>query len=352
MTSGRVDPEFWSGRRVLVTGHTGFKGGWAVLWLRALGAEVTGLALPPDTWPALYHLGQVENACTSMTVDIRDLAALERAVVGARPQVILHMAAQTPAGPSYRDPVDTFTTNLMGTVNLLEAARSLPELEAVLVVTSDKVYENAGGADALRESDTLGGHGPYAASKAAAEIAVSSWRRSFLGSRVKLMTARSAHVLGGGDFGTDRIVPDIWRAVQKGEPLALRDPDVKLPWQHVLDYLAGYFLYLQAAVGGEPVPGALNFGPGVAGDGASPVELLEALQAALGAGAGWERAKDPSRGDLVRPVLDTSAAQGALGWHPRLATAGAIRLTADWYHAHAAGEDMADFTRGQIEEYG
>lgn len=347
----RVDPAFWAGRRVLVTGHTGFKGSWATLWLASMGAEVTGIGLPPDTWPALYHLGCVEDACRPVTLDIRNRCALQEAVVKAQPQVILHMAAQALVRPSYRDPVTTFETNLSGTIHLLEAARGIAELQAILVVTTDKVYENTGEGRPFTELDPLGGHDPYSASKAAAEIAAASWRRSFLGERVPLMTARAGNVIGGGDFAPDRIVPDIWRAARKGEQLVLRYPHATRPWQHVLDCLAGYLLYVQAAVTGRALPPALNFGPDAAAGTATVAELTAAMQAALGARDGWRQ----ETGDIPREAallaLDTAAARAALGWRDRYPTAEAIRRTAAWYRAHDAGEDMAAFTRAQIAEH-
>jgi CDP-glucose 4,6-dehydratase len=346
-----VDPAFWSGRRVLVTGHTGFKGSWLTLWLKAMGAHVTGVALAPDTQPSLCELAGVEESCRSIILDIVDADALRKVVVDARPQIILHLAAQPLVRLSYRDPLGTFAANVMGTANLLEAARDAPDLETVLIVTTDKVYENDNAGRAFVESDPLGGHDPYSASKAAAEIVTASWRRSFFNGNARVLAARAGNVIGGGDFSADRIVPDVWRAARAGVPLVLRYPNSTRPWQHVLDCLAGYLLYVEAAVRGEAVPHALNFGPAPGASEETVSALAAAMQASLGAASGWAQEKGAFPVEAAKLALDTSAARKALGWRDRYRTDEAIRRTAAWYSAFNAGEDMAAFTRRQIAEY-
>lgn len=348
----RVDPGFWKGKRVLLTGHTGFKGSWATIWLREMGAEVTGIALAPDTHPAMFDLCSVDALCHSVELDIRDRIALARAVQDARPEIVIHMAAQALVRPSYGDPVGTWETNVLGTAHLLEATLAAPEVSAVLVVTTDKVYENDGSGRAFCEDDPLGGHDPYSASKAAAEILVASYRRSF-GSRIRILSARAGNVIGGGDFAADRIVPDIWRAARAGERLVLRYPQATRPWQHVLDCLAGYLLYLEAAIGDGSMASSLNFGPDAAATGEATVaELTAAMQDALGAPTGWAQEPGPVPPEAGRLVLATEAARRALGWRDRLPSAAAIAATADWYKALGAGADMQAFTRAQIAAHG
>lgn len=347
----RVSPEFWAGRRVLLTGHTGFKGSWAALWLSQMGARVSGIALRPDSTPALFDLAGVEAACDdSMILDIRDADALAQAVEKARPDIIIHMAAQALVRPSYADPLATMAANVMGTANLLEAAKTVSNIGAILIVTTDKVYENPETGQAFAETDPLGGHDPYSASKAAAEIITASWRRSFYG-ETPVLSARAGNVIGGGDFSVDRIVPDIWRAARADAPLQLRYPHATRPWQHVLDCLAGYFLYIEAAVGGAEVPASLNFGPDVANGEASVATLAEAMQKALGVTRGWVTDQPPELHEMGRLALDTARARGLLGWRDRLDTTAAIRQTADWYRALDAGEDMAARTRAEIAAY-
>lgn len=346
----RVSPEFWAGRRVLVTGHTGFKGSWATLWLARMGAVVTGVSLPPDSLPALYEMADIKASCDSLMVDIRQADALAHVVRNAQPEIIIHMAAQALVRPSYRDPLATLATNITGTANLLEAARTVSKLSAILVVTTDKVYENPETGQAFTESDPLGGHDPYSASKAGAEIITASWRRSFFGD-TPILTARAGNVIGGGDFSTDRIVPDIWRAAGAGEALRLRYPQSTRPWQHVLDCLAGYFLYLEAAVAGIPVPAALNFGPDAANGEASVAQVAEAFQKALGVTSGWIADTPSEVHEMSRLVLDTSRARQVLGWRDRLDSTATIEQTAAWYRALRDGQDMGLWTGAEIAAY-
>lgn len=346
-----LDREFWSGKRVLLTGHTGFKGSWASLWLSRLGANVTGYALAPDTEPNLFSLARVESVVRSIRGDLRDEEALRQAVAEADPQIVIHMAAQPLVRRSYADPIGTFDINVMGTARLLDALRGREGLESVLVVTTDKVYENDETGAAFREDDALGGHDPYAASKAAAEIVTSSYARSFLEEQgVRVATARGGNVIGGGDFSEDRLVPDIWRALKAGEPLMLRNPKAARPWQHVLDCLCGYFTFARGLTEGAVVPAALNFGPASEAPAITVAELAEAVQAALG-GAGWHPANDSGPLEMMALSIDSTKARECLGWRDQLAGDRCVSWLSDWYRALNAGADMRERTLAQIEAF-
>lgn len=355
MTGGNgVDPSFWRGRRVLVTGHTGFKGGWASLWLNALGAEVFGLALSPDQTRSLFDLVDVARAIDHAVVDLRDAEATRAAVRRAAPEIVLHLAAQPLVRESVRDPVATFATNVMGTAHLLDALREVKGLKAVLVVTSDKVYRNDDRGTAFREHDPLGGKDPYSGSKAAAECVAYSFRASFfdrLGT--PLGVGRGGNVIGGGDFSADRLVPDLIRAIEAGELLVLRHPFSTRPWQHVLDCVAGYLVYLQAlARAPEATPKALNFGPSEA-ELPTVGALADRLCARLGSGAGWRHEPDPASIEMAQLRIDASLAAETIGFQGRLDAAAAIELTADWYSAYLKGDDvLRRLTLQQIERYG
>ncbi|GGF49371.1 CDP-glucose 4,6-dehydratase [Azorhizobium oxalatiphilum] len=343
---------FWAGRRVLVTGHTGFKGAWLCLWLERLGAQVSALALAPDTQPALYEVLGPWAGQSHAIVDIRDRAALAGAVEEVQPQIVLHLAAQALVRRSYADPVETFATNIMGTVNLLEAVRGVPGVEAVVVATTDKVYANDNAGRPFSEDDTLGGKDPYSNSKACAELVTQSYRDSFFRDHgAKIATARAGNVIGGGDWSLDRLVPDFVRALGKGEPVRLRYPDSVRPWQHVLEPLSGYLTLAQALVERpDAAPKAVNFGP-------DPESFASVAQVAdgLGVAFGMETAWLPSGG--VHPpeasalLLSSARAAETLGWTPRLAMDTTISWTADWYRAHRAGADMRAFSLAQIAAY-
>lgn len=345
-----VDRHFWSGRRVLLTGHTGFKGAWASVWLQIMGAHVCGLALAPETNPNLYEIAGLGGQVPDGLGDIRDAAFVREAVAQARPQIVIHMAAQPLVRRSVRLPVETFDTNVMGTVHLLEALRGVEGLEAILVVTTDKIYENPETGQSFRESDPLGGHDPYSASKAAAEMVTSSYRRTYFEAMgVRLATARGGNVIGGGDFSEDRIVPDVFRAMQAGVKLELRNPEATRPWQHVLDCLEGYLGFAQALAQGRALPHALNFGPLDAAR--TPVRLLvEAMQQALGSPAGWSMAQGPQPREMQALSLDCSAAREYLSFMDRLVGIDAIKATADWYLAYVRGDDMRAHMVEVIEE--
>lgn len=350
---GRLpDRQFWRGKRVLLTGHTGFKGAWATQWLSLLGAEVTGLALAPETEPALFSTARLAEVCASHLIDLRDQAAVAALVQRCAPDIVLHMAAQPLVRRSYREPVETFQTNVMGTVHLLEAIRLAPIAPlAVLVVTSDKVYANDNAGQAFVEDDRLGGHDPYAASKAATEIAVASYRDAFLAERrIRVGTARGGNVIGGGDFSEDRIVPDIYRAAASGRPLLLRSPHAVRPWQHVLDCLSGYFAFAEDLASTPAPPVALNIGP----DPGEPITvglLASTIQSAMGLGDAWQNDAAAGPKEMTLLSLDPSAAHARLGWADRLPGRAGLLWTARWYADFARGQDARDLVLRDIAGY-
>jgi CDP-glucose 4,6-dehydratase len=347
-----LDAKFWYGKRVLLTGHTGFKGAWAALWLSRLGAEVTGLALAPNTDPNLFTLAKVENYLDSRIVDLRDRDALRAAVRSADPQIVIHMAAQPLVRRSYVEPVETFAANVMGTVHLLDALREVEALRTVLVVTTDKVYENAEQGISFVEDAPLGGYDPYSASKAATEIVVSSYARSFLTEKgVRVATARGGNVIGGGDFSEDRLVPDIWRALRDGKPLILRNPAAARPWQHVLDCLSGYFAFARGLSDDVSLPSALNFGPASDAAPVTVAALAEAVQAALGVDSDWKPANMEGPHEMTTLEIDSSRARAVLGWHDRIPGTASVEWLADWYRALNRDDDMQAFTLAQIAAY-
>lgn len=347
-----IDAHFWRGRRVLLTGHTGFKGAWAALWLHQMGAKVSGIALAPETDPNLFSLAGVTALIDSHILDLRDRAAVKALVTRLDPEIVLHMAAQPLVRRSYVDPVGTFEANVMGTVHLLDALRSGASLRTVLVVTTDKVYENNESGHAFREDDRLGGHDPYAASKAATEIVTASYARSFFAERgICVATARGGNVIGGGDFSEDRLIPDIWRAARAGTPLKLRHPNASRPWQHVLDCLSGYFAYIRALDERADVPLALNFGPHPDAPAISVAELAEAVQSTLGNAHEWRRDEAPAPHEMSALDIDSSLARATLGWEDRLPGRQAVQWLVDWYKALDSGADMQSRTQEQLAAY-
>lgn len=343
---------FWSGRRILLTGHTGFKGAWAARWLAGQGARVTGLALPPLPGPNLFDMMGQDHLAASHFVDLRDFAGVDAVVKTADPDLVLHMAAQPLVRLSYADPVGTFGSNIMGTVHLLDALRRLSRPQAILVVTSDKVYANDGTGRAYAEGDPLGGHDPYSASKAATEIVAASFRDAFFAPEgVALATARGGNVIGGGDYSADRLVPDIVRALSRNEPVVLRNPGATRPWQHVLDCLDGYFTYLQGLATGRSLPPAMNFGPAQGSSCFTVAALTDAMLTAMGRPA--LHRLDPTTGphEMATLRIDPELAGTVLPWHPRLNSEAMLQLTADWYAAQAAGQDTAALTDAQIAQY-
>jgi CDP-glucose 4,6-dehydratase len=349
--------EFWRQRRVFLTGHTGFKGAWLCLLLRELGATVTGYALAPHTSPNLFDLLGVETR--SIIGDVREFAALHAAIQEAAPQVVIHMAAQALVRESYRDPVATFATNVMGTAHLLEACRRLRSLQCCIVVTSDKVYENTdarsdvrgGGGTAFDEHDRLGGHDPYSNSKACSELVTSSFRDSFFHDGPALATARAGNVIGGGDWSADRLIPDCVRALESGVPVSLRYPNAVRPWQHVLEPLSGYLALAQAlAEAPSAAPRAVNFGPNPASF-CTVSEVVDAFSARFGGKPGWRRDSGLHPQEAQALTLSSTLAQRSLGWRPTLDVAASLAWTADWYRAYTAGENMLTFSRTQISQY-
>jgi len=341
--------EFWAKRRVFLTGHTGFKGAWLNLWLREMGAAVTGYALPPHTSPDLFSV--LGHGGSSVIGDIRDAAALRAAMRAAEPHIVIHMAAQALVRESYRAPVETFAVNIMGTAHVLDACRDLPGLQCVVVVTSDKVYENSGEGRAFDEQDRLGGHDPYSNSKACCELVTGSFRDSFFERGPPLATARAGNVIGGGDWSPDRLIPDCVRALKSGQTVNLRYPDAVRPWQHVLEPLSGYLVLARALIERPTgIPHAVNFGPDPASF-CTVREVVDAFSARFGGKPGWHR--DPGVHPLEAQALtlSSSLAQRSLGWRPTLDVTASLAWTADWYRAHAAGEDMLAFSRAQIARY-
>ena len=350
--SRALSDEFWKDRRVLLTGHTGFKGAWTALLLDRLGAHTTGIALPPPTTPSLFEILKPWPRLNSILCDTRNREQLDEAIRAASPEIVIHMAAQTLVRESYRDPLYTIETNVMGTVHLLESLRSVPSVKAVLVVTSDKVYENQKTTSPLAESSPLGGHDPYSASKAATELVTAAYARSFYADgNVAIKTARAGNVIGGGDWARDRIVPDLWRAYESKQAVELRHPEAVRPWQHVLDPVYGYLLYLERMVSDRALPPALNFAP-AASSNTTVLKLAEHFAAALGAKDLWTIGQADERLHENKFLsIDPSLAGVTLGWRSVLDVDHAVRWTGDWYKAFRDGQEMRNVSVGQIDAY-
>ncbi len=343
---------FWRGKRVFLTGHTGFKGGWLALWLSEMGAAVHGFALAPPTDPSFYKLiGLAERLATSTIADIRDVAALNAALASAAPEIVLHLAAQPLVRYSYVAPVETYAVNVTGTVNLLEAVRQTTGIKAVVNVTTDKCYENRERSGPYTEDEALGGYDPYSSSKACSELVASAYRRSFLARQgVALGSARAGNVIGGGDWSADRLLPDFLRAIDAGEILSIRYPQAIRPWQHVLEPLSGYLqlaekLYTENAAFAE----AWNFGPDDV-DSRRVEWLVDSLCARL-PGARWRPEETPQPHEAGTLKLDSSKAKQRLNWRPRWALEQALKHTVDWHLAWRKGADMRAFSLQQIVAY-
>jgi CDP-glucose 4,6-dehydratase len=337
---------------VFLTGHTGFKGGWLALWLAQMGAEVRGYALDPWTTPSLFEVARVGEMVDDVRGDIRDAARLDPAMTEFRPEVVFHLAAQPLVRLSYADPIGTYETNAIGTARVLDAVRRTPSVRAVVSVTTDKCYENKEWVWGYRESDALGGYDPYSSSKACAEMVTAAYRQSYLAERgVAVATARAGNVIGGGDWSSDRLIPDLVRGFLAGEPVAIRRPRAIRPWQHVLEPVYGYIRLAEQLLGGDAkFATAYNFGP--AEDEAATVEAIaNRMVRTWGKGAAWVPDGEPSVHEAGYLRLDASRAREDLAWRPRLRLAEALDWLVEWYRAHAAGEEMQAFTLAQIRDY-
>ncbi|MEY4156516.1 MAG: CDP-glucose 4,6-dehydratase [Pseudomonadota bacterium] len=348
-----MNTEFWRGKRVFLTGHTGFKGSWLSLWLQSLGAQVHGLALAPPTTPNLFTVAQVAKGMANHTIgDIRDLATVQQAMQAAQPDILIHMAAQPLVRLSYAEPVETYATNVMGTVHVLEAARQCASVKSIVVVTTDKCYDNKEWAWGYREDEPMGGHDPYSNSKGCAELVTSAYRSSFLQAQGKAVaSARAGNVIGGGDWAADRLVPDILRAFEQNQPVVIRNPHATRPWQHVLEPLSGYLcLAEQLYAQGQAFAEGWNFGP--KDDDARPVQwIVEHMVKSWGHGASWQQdgSNHPHEANYLK--LDISKAKARLGWQPRWPLATALEHISSWHRAWLAHADMHQLCLTQIQQY-
>ena len=352
-----VNREFWKGKKVLVTAHTGFKGSWLSLWLQSLDAEVIGYSLSVPTNPSLFYLAEVGNKMETLWGDVRDFTSLKGFIVARHPTIIFHMAAQPIVRQSYLDPIETYSTNVMGTVNLLEAVRQAGGVKAVVIITSDKCYENKEVLRGYCEDDRLGGYDPYSSSKGCAEFVTAAFRHSFFNPGnmdhhgTALASARAGNCIGGGDWASDRLIPDIMRALFEGQQVLIRYPNSVRPWQHVLEPIRGYLMVAEKlAAGADAAASGWNFGPD-RHDERAVIEVAEAVVKALGKGRIRieDSGADLHEAKLLR--LDCTRARVELGWVPALRFQDCIRLTADWYGDWATGRPAAEICRDQIAEY-
>jgi CDP-glucose 4,6-dehydratase len=363
-----VDPGFWRERTVLVTGHTGFKGAWLALWLQTLGARVVGLARGVPSSPSLYELARVRDSVSEVSADIRDLATVRAAFARHEPEIVIHLAAQPLVRRSFSDPRATYETNIMGTVNVLEAVRATPSVRVIVNITSDKCYDNPSGRGGrpfvetdpmprpFVETDAMGGHDPYSSSKACAELIVGAYLRSFFDPAVagpdapRLGSGRAGNVIGGGDWGADRLIPDIMRGAMAGDPVAVRNPEAVRPWQHVLNPLAGYLRLAEALHGAPELQGGWNFGP--AQDDARPVRwIADRLSELWPDEIRWELDEGAHPHEAHFLSLDSTKARERLGWAPTWGLDEALASIVAWYLALRDGEDMRAVTLGQIEAF-
>lgn len=352
-----VSPDFWRGKRVFLTGHTGFKGSWLSLWLQSLGAELTGFALQPPTQPSLFEDAQVADGMHSIVGDIRDLSVLQQAMLDAQPEIVIHMAAQSLVRYAYQNPVETYATNVMGTVHLLEAVRNTPGVKAVVNITTDKCYENREWAWGYRENEPMGGYDPYSNSKGCAELVSAAYRSSFFNAQshaqhgVALATVRAGNVIGGGDWATDRLIPDILTAFEQGRHVHIRNPHAIRPWQHVLEPLRGYLTLAERLFEhGPDFAEGWNFGPH--DEDAKPVGwIVEQMAALWGHDAQWkiDTGEHPHEANYLK--LDISKARSRLDWHPALRLSDALTLIVDWARQRQVGADARTVSLAQIQAY-
>ena len=349
--NGMPDAEFWLGKRVLVTGHTGFKGGWLAIWLHRMGAQVSGLSMAPLTSPNLFELALADVVCGSYICDLRDQAEVARIVGEIAPDIVFHLAAQSLVRESYKSPIETFSTNVMGTAHLLEAIRDIDSVRAAVMITTDKVYKNNEWLWPYREGDALGGHDPYSASKAASEILISSYRSSFLAENSKAVSsARAGNVIGGGDWSADRLIPDAVRAWQNGNDLDIRRPEAIRPWQHVLEPLAGYLKLAEASWNDPQLAGAYNFGPDTSGA-ASVRNVIELARATYGSGtvAFGDGNDGPHEAGLL--TLEVTKSRTVLNVQSRWSLDESIKRTMQWYLAQGNGADARMLCESDITAY-
>ncbi|MHB8948154.1 MAG: CDP-glucose 4,6-dehydratase [Rhodoferax sp.] len=348
-----TNPSFWRGKRVFLTGHTGFKGSWLSLWLQSMSAELHGLALEAPTTPNLFTVAQVANGMASHTIgDIRDLVTVQKAMQASQPDIVIHMAAQPLVRLSYAEPVETYATNVMGTVHVLESARHTSSVKAIVVVTTDKCYENKEWLWGYREDEPMGGHDPYSNSKGCAELVTSAYRSSFLqSSGIAVASARAGNVIGGGDWAADRLVPDILRAFEQNQPVIIRNPHATRPWQHVLEPLSGYLTLAEHLyTDGQAFAEGWNFGP--KDDDAQPVQwIVEHMVNSWGNGASWQQdgGVHPHEANYLK--LDISKAKARLDWQPCWALQAALQASVHWHQQWLAGANMQAVTLDQINQY-
>ena len=353
MVVGKVNPQFWKGKRVFITGHTGFKGSWLSLWLQLMGAEVKGFSLTPPTQPALFEVAKVGDNMQTEIGDIRNLQQLSQSIRAFNPDVLLHLAAQPLVRLSYKEPVDTYSTNVMGTVNVLEAARYAPQLKSVVIITTDKCYENREWEWGYRENEPMGGHDPYSNSKGCAELVVSAYRRSFFytNDTTAVASARAGNVIGGGDWADDRLIPDILRAFEQQQPVIIRNPLSTRPWQHVLEPLSGYLVLAERLYNeGNAFAEGWNFGP--KDDDCQPVQwILEKMVQFWGEGARyeWDKSEQPHEANFLK--LDCSKAATRLKWHPQWRLADTLEKIVHWHRAWLRGADMQTHCLYEIKGY-
>ena len=351
-----MNPDFWRRKKVFLTGHTGFKGSWMSLWLHSLDAEVIGYSLAPPTQPNLYDLADVEKGMESIRGDVLDLEHLRRAVRDHRPEIVFHLAAQSLVRRSYEDPVGTYATNVLGTVHILDAVRAVPSVRSIVIVTSDKCYENCGDQRAYRESDRLDGADPYSSSKAAAEMVTSAFRKSFFApakneTAIGVASARAGNVIGGGDWGADRLIPDVMRAILDGRNLLIRHPQAVRPWQHVLEPVSGY-LTLAEKLWHQPerFSESWNFGPNES-DTLSVSTLLDCLGQLWGPGLSWQFDDGAHPHEAHHLSLDCTKSRVELGWEPRWNLNAALEATVQWYKAYQSHQDVRLLAQEQIRSY-
>ena len=352
-----MNPQFWAGKRVFLTGHTGFKGSWLSLWLQSMGAHVTGFALAPPTTPSLFEAAHVADGMQSIMGDVRNLASLQKAMDDAKPEIVIHMAAQALVRHSYDNPVETYSTNVMGAVHLLQAVRGTPSVKAGLNVTSDKCYENREWVWGYRENKPMGGFDPYSNSKGCAELVTAAYRNSYFHPEkykehgVAIATGRAGNVIGGGDWAEDRLIPDVMRAIAQGRSVRIRNPHSTRPWQHVLEPLSGYLLLAQRLYEDGPAfAEGWNFGPN--DDDSKPVQwILDGLTRAWGEGASWKLDDSDHPHEAHHLKLDCSKAKTRLHWQPRWSLANAIGQICVWHKAHLAAAEMQAVCLNQIGQY-